>query len=78
MNMNLTLFIDDDLLKKVRKVALKKNTTVSALIQNFLKELITKEKHQKDHIAAELESLFDSSMAQAGNKNWSRDDLYER
>ncbi len=61
MNLNLTLFIDDDLLKKARKVALKKNTTVSALIQNFLKELIAKEKHQKDHIAAELELLFDSS-----------------
>ncbi|MBN2092985.1 hypothetical protein JW964_25405 [candidate division KSB1 bacterium] len=76
--MNLTLFIDDDLLKKARKVALKKNTTVSALIQNFLMELIAKEKHQKEQTAAELESLFDSSIAQAGTKNWSRDELYER
>ncbi len=61
LNNNLPVFIDDDLLRQAAQIALKKNTTVAALIQNFLKELIANEKHQKDQIAAELELLFDSS-----------------
>jgi len=78
MNKNLTMSIDERLLKDARKIALERNTTLTTLIRKFLQQLIEKEEHHKSHIMAELESIFDNSHAQIGIKKWSRDNLHER
>ncbi|MBN2012972.1 hypothetical protein JW960_26815 [candidate division KSB1 bacterium] len=78
MTKNLTMALDENLLKRARKVAVDKNTTLSALIRSFLQQLVEREEHRKDEVIKELDALFNSSQAMIGEKNWSRDSLHER
>ncbi len=78
MTRNITLAIDEDLLKKARKIAIDKNTTLTHLIRNYLHQLIERETRSKDEITAELSELFENSGASVGEKSWTRDDLHER
>ena len=78
MNKNITMSMNIELLKKAKKIAIDKNTTISSLIRNFLQQLVEREELQRNQAAAELESLFNAAGAQVGIKNWSRDNLHER
>jgi len=78
MNKNITMAIDQDLLKKAKKIAVDKNTTVSGLIRSYLNNLVEQEEKNKDEIISELTNIFDHSKAVIGNKNWNREDLHER
>lgn len=78
MTKNLTMAIDEDLLKKARKIAVDKNTTLTGLIRTYLNNLIEQESKNKDEIITELTNLFDHSKAVVGEKTWRREDLHER
>jgi len=78
MTKNVTIALDEDLIKKVRKIAIDKNTTVTGLIRNYLNHLVEQEEKSKNEIIYELAELFDHSKAIIGEKNWVREDLYER
>ncbi len=78
MTKNLTMAIDSALLKKARKIAVEKDTTVTGLIRIYLETLVEKEEKTKDAIIAELTGLFDRSDAAVGGNNWSRESLHER
>ena len=75
---NITMSIDDELLKEARKIAVEKDTSLTGLIRGYLKELVEKEVVLKEMAALELESIFASSEAVIGEKTWSRDDLHAR
>ena len=45
--MNLTLSIDEDLLKSARKAALEMNTSVNSLIREYLQKVVEKQKNEK-------------------------------
>jgi len=77
MKKNLTISMDANLLEKVEKIAIERNTTVTIFVRNLLKQLIETEQ-RKSQTAAELESLFEASQAQVGTHKWSRDELHER
>jgi hypothetical protein len=78
MTKNVTMAIDENLLKKARKIAVDKNTTVTGLIRTYLSNLIEQESKSKNEIIAELTNLFDHSKAIIGEKNWHRENLHER
>jgi hypothetical protein len=78
MTRNVTLAIDAELLKKARKIAVDKDTTVTGLIRNYLETLIEKEGKSKKETISELVKLLDHSNARVGKKTWSREDLHER
>ncbi|MCK4445504.1 MAG: hypothetical protein KAW56_00320 [Candidatus Marinimicrobia bacterium] len=78
MTRNVTMAIDEDLLKKSRKIAIDKNTTVTGLIRNYLNHLVEQEEKSKNEIIYELAELLDRSQAVIGEKTWVREDLYER
>jgi serine/threonine protein kinase HipA of HipAB toxin-antitoxin module len=78
MTKNLTMAFDEDLLKKARKIAVDKNTTVTGLIRTHLNNLVEQEKKDKKEIISELIGLFDRSKAVVGKKTWSREELHER
>jgi len=78
MTRNVTLAIDADLLKKARKIAVDKDTTVTGLIRNYLETLIEQEGKSKKETISELVQLLDRSNAIVGKKAWSREDLHER
>jgi hypothetical protein len=78
MTRNITMAIDTDLLKKARKIAVERDTTVTGLIRNYLKNLVEQQDGSRQETAAEFERLIEDSRARIGEKRWSRDDLYER
>lgn len=78
MTKNITMAIDEDLLKKARKVAVDKNTTVTGLIRTYLNNLVEQEEKSKKEIISELSEIFDHSQAVIGEKTWMREDLYEK
>jgi hypothetical protein len=80
--MNVTLSLDDDLVKKVRKIAVDHDTTLTGLIREHLEKLAAED----DAAAAELKrqqmeklrESFDSLPLKVGKITWKREDLYER
>jgi len=72
---NVTISIDDDLLKKGRKYASKHNTSLNALIRRLLRMTVESE---SDHWLEECFSLMDQANVSSGGKKWDRGDLYER
>ncbi len=75
---NITMSIDAELLKRARKIAIEKDTSLTGLIRSYLQELVEKEEVLKVTATLELESLFASSEAVVGKKTWSRDELHAR
>ena len=75
---NVTMSIEADLLKKARKIAVERDTTLTGLFRAYLAELVEKEDVLLEVAAAELESLFAKSRAVVGHRTWSRDDLHAR
>lgn len=73
---NLTLSIDDDVLKRARIRALELGTSVNALVREYLTALVSDE---ADLAHAWLLRLLDEADAggEAGARAWSRDELYE-
>ena len=78
MTRNITMALNEDLLKKARKIAVDKNTTLAGMIRAFLNDLVERETKSRTEIIAELTDLFDHSGAVVGEKKWQREDLHER
>jgi hypothetical protein len=78
--MNITLSIDDDLVKEVRKIAIERDTTLTGLVRSYLRELA--DEHAKTgRKRRELEALersFKEHQFNMGKRTWKREDLYER
>jgi len=72
---NVTMSIDDDLLKKSRKYAAKHNTSLNALMRRLLKKTV--ESGSYDWLE-ECFLLMDQSRGDSGGKKWKRSDLYDR
>jgi len=79
--MNVTLSLDDNLVKQVRKIAVERDTTLTGLIRSYLEGLATE--HNSDRKRRDLERLeqsferFSTNMNYA-NRTWRREDLYDR
>ncbi len=75
---NLTLTIDDELLKRARIRALEQDTSVNALVREYLEGLAGQAKTQ-DAIRAVLD-LAKRGDAGSGpdGRTWTREELYER
>lgn len=75
---NLTLTIDGALLKRARIRALERDTSVNALVRDYLEDLAGDAKAQ-DAIGALLELAERSDSGSGpGGRTWKRDELYER
>ena len=75
---NITMSLDDELVKKARKIAIDKDTSLTGLIRRYLQELVEQEERSNATAAAELESLFRQSKAVVGRPTWSREELHDR
>ncbi|MGA3020012.1 MAG: hypothetical protein ABSF62_23075 [Bryobacteraceae bacterium] len=74
---NLTLVVEEDLLLAARKVALDQRTSVNQLVREFLAVLV--EQSGRRRLArARLRQAFETGLVEVGDRNWSRDELYER
>ncbi len=78
--MNITLSIDDGLVREVRKIAVERDTTLTALVRAHLEQIAT-EHAKSGRKRRELETLqetFDRFQINMGKRTWKREDLYDR
>jgi hypothetical protein len=75
---NLTLTIDDELLKRARIRALEQDTSVNALVRTYLEQLAARrpDREAMDAFLVMTESIHAGSGH--GGRSWTRDELYER
>ena len=75
--MNLTITVEDDVLKRARLRALQEDTSVNAVLRSFLETYAAAAGREQAAIA-DLISLSLESVAARGKASWSRDELHER
>jgi hypothetical protein len=78
--MNITLSLPEDLVKRVRKIAVDRDTTLTGLVREYLNELARQEAAagRKRREREAVERSFGQFHYHVGKKTWKREDLYER
>jgi ribosome-binding protein aMBF1 (putative translation factor) len=74
---NITLSVRDETLREVRKVAAERETTVNALVREFL-ERLANERERRASTRRRLAKFVKKSQAQVGPVTWTRDDAHQR
>ena len=78
--MNITLSLDDKLVKDVRKIAVERDTTLTGMVRAYL-ERVAAEHTNSDQKRRELDALersFREVQINYGKRTWRREDLYDR
>ena len=75
---NLTLAIDAQLLKDARAVAFERETTLTEMIREYLKELSRGLAIKRRMEARHLMKSIERNSRHFGGITWTREDLYER
>ncbi|BBO84664.1 hypothetical protein DSCO28_52300 [Desulfosarcina ovata subsp. sediminis] len=75
---NITLSVDEDVIKKVRKIAVDKNTTLTAMVREYLISVAKGEDRSKDRLAREMRASFAALSRDMGDRCWIREDLHAR
>jgi hypothetical protein len=75
---NLTLAIDAQLLKDARAVAFERETTLTEMIREYLKELSRGLAIKRRMEARQLMKSIERNSRHFGGITWTREDLYER
>ena len=75
---NITLSVDDDIVKKVRKIAIDKNTTLTAMVREYLTSVATRDDQVKHEAISKLRQTFKTIGRDMDKRKWSREDLHER
>ncbi|REJ82152.1 MAG: ribbon-helix-helix protein, CopG family [Acidobacteria bacterium] len=74
---NITLSVDDDVLAQVRRHAAEHETSVNALVRQFLTDLAQRESRARQ-ARQRMRELSRSTPARSAPREWTREDLHER
>jgi hypothetical protein len=74
---NITLSVDENVLATVRRHAAERNSSVNALVRDFLINLAAHQDRAK-RARARLRHLSNQSQGRLGKKTWAREDLHDR
>ncbi|HTA25717.1 MAG TPA: DUF6364 family protein [Terriglobales bacterium] len=78
--MNITLSLDDKLVKEVRKVAVERDTTLTGLVREYLQQLAAENavsgRRRREREA--LKHSFSQFQFHMGKRTWKREDLHAR
>ena len=75
---NVTFSIDDDVLRRARKVALERNTTVTQMLREFLEETARPQAEAAKRRAEEFMRVTEALARDAGGEKFNREDCYDR
>jgi hypothetical protein len=75
---NITLSVKDEIIKKVRKIAIDKNTTLTAMVRDFLTSMATRDAQEKNAAIKKLQESFKTISRDMGQQKWTREALHER
>jgi plasmid stability protein len=74
---NLTIAVDEDLLRRARIRALEQGTSVNALLRDYL-EAFTGASNARRRAVDRLLALSEAARSGRGDRRWTRDELHER
>ena len=74
---NITLTVDEEVVKKVRRIALEKDTTLTALVRDYLNQMANSIDARQLQDSETLRKTFRQLSRPMGKRDWKRDDLYE-
>ena len=77
MKQNITLSIDKEIIKKGKVIAAQKDTSISKMLSDQLKEIVEREDQYEAAKRDALQALKEGFHL-GGRTNWKREDLYER
>ena len=75
---NITLSVEEETIKRVRKIAVDKNTTLTAMVREFLQSVADGDLPAKRQTIAALGRSFAELSQDMGPRTWTRDDLHDR
>lgn len=76
--MNITLNVDEEIVKKVRKIAIDKDTTLTEMVRDYLTWVAKGDALERQQSIAALDESFERLSRDMGPRNWTREDLYAR
>ena len=76
--MNITLSIDDEIVKKVRKIAVDNDTTLTAMVREYLTSVANSDAAARQEHVARLKESFQQVSRDMGVRDWTREDLHAR
>jgi hypothetical protein len=78
--MNITLSLDEELVKRVRKIAVDHDTTLTGLVRDYLTRLASEDSAsgRKLREREALQRSFEQFSFKIGRRTWNREDLYAR
>jgi len=74
---NITFSVDEHVLAAVRRLAAGRNSSVNALVRDYLKNLAAHE-DRAGKARSRLRELSAQSNGHLGTKTWTRDELHDR
>lgn len=77
---NLTISVDDETLKRVRIWALENNTSVNAVLNQYLEQYarLKEVRHVRQEALARILQTARTHPIDRGGRPWCRDEIYER
>ncbi len=75
--MNITLSIDEEVVKKVRKIAIDKDTTLTAMVRSYLTSVAESGDEAKREHIARLRETSERLSRDMGPRAWEREELYD-
>ena len=78
--MNITLSLNDELVKTVRKIAVERDTTLTGMVRDYLEAVAAQDaaSGRKRRERAALERSFERLQFNVGKRTWTRADLHVR
>ena len=77
MKQNITLSLEKDIIKKGKVIAAQKETSVSQMLSDILRDVVEKEEKYEAARKSALQALK-KGFRMGGKIDWNREDLYER
>jgi hypothetical protein len=74
---NVTIAIDEALLREARRIAAERSTSLNSLIREYLERLTERESRSRS-ARRRIAALCRRSTAEVGDRTWTRDELHER
>lgn len=74
---NLTITVDDEVLKRARVRATEQGTSVNAVLRDYLEQYAGTRSAQEQALA-NLLAMSERARSRRGRRTWSRNDLHER
>jgi hypothetical protein len=75
---NITLAIDAETVRKVRKLALDRDTTLTAMVREFLERVAAEEDARRQQAVQSLGERIARYRVRSNGRRWNREELHER